>query len=388
MKLLQKSLLILIISLVFFDLLSQLSNLLQLFSEATVDVTVLVSRLTFPIAFSIGCLVANYNLFRQSKLVSIIFGCYFISLIIGSYLYVVDTNILSALRFIHGYFLALVFSKTFSMLNYLIPRISFKDSLRKYGLFLSAATIMLLTTSSLITEFFGIQWFYLISMFLYFFTGTLMLLLFEYFKDTGKVKSKITSFDYRFVIKSSKIAVNFITIFLTTLAVGTLTYWTIVVAPKQESLYLSSHLLLSTMLFSICIVFASKLSLISGIIGYIKVYTSGFLLIALSLCTIAILDGYVFLHLPYILFGIGTGILISSCYQSLKEVTSYPVDDVAFGIFHSSMVSGTVAGIMLSSSITSYRHSPIIFVSLIIISSSIFYIRHIQQRDRSFTISG
>lgn len=387
MKLLQKSLLILIISLVFFDLLSQLSSLLQLFSEASITVAALVSRLSFPIAFSLGCLIANYNLFKQSKLVSIIFSCYFIALIIGSYLYISDLKILSGLRFIHGYFLSLTFCKAFSMLNFLTPRIIFKDSLRRYGMFLSAATIMLLTTSSLITEFFGIKWFYIISMFLYFFTGTVMLLLFEYLKDIGRVKSKITSFDYKLVVKSPKISINFITIFLTALAIGALTYWSAVVAPNQQSLYFSSHVLLSTMIFSVCIVFATKLSLLSHVIGYIKVYTAGFLLIALSLSSIVILDGYIFLHIPYMLFGIGIGILINSCYQSLKEVTNYPVDDIAFGIFHSSMSIGTIAGIMLSSLITSYHQSPIIFICLIIISSSIFYIRQIHQKDRGFTIS-
>jgi hypothetical protein len=245
-----------------------------------------------------------------------------------------------------------------------------------------------MSASSLVSELFGMQWYYLISVFLYFFTGTLMLLLFEYLKDAGKMKSKITSFDYSYAVKSPKISVSFITIFLTALAVGTLAYWTVVAARKQESLYLSSHLLLSTMLFSICLVFASKLTLLSGIIGYINVFTSGLLLAAFSLCTIAILDGYLLLHLPYVLFGIASGMLISSCYLSLKEITSYPVDDVAFGIFHSSLVSGAIAGIMLSSLITSYRYSPVIFVSLIILSSSIFYIRHIQQSGRSYSISG
>lgn len=388
MKLLQKSLLYIVISIVFFDLLSQFSNLILVFGDNTLPTVHLLNKLSLPIAFSLGCLIANYNLFRHSKLISIIFSCYFVAMIIGSYLYIKDITILSMLRVIHGYFLSLIFCKSFSMLNHLIPRISFKESLRKYGLFLSAATVLLISTSSLVTALFGIQWIYLISMFLYFFSGTLMLLLFNYFKDTGKMKSKITIFDYKYSFKTPKISINFVTVYITMLSIGVLVYWTLITPAKTENLLLSNHLLLSTMLLSICIVFVSKLNLISEAISYIKIYTGGFLLISLALCSIAIFDGYILLHIPYIILGIGLGILISGCYHSLKESTSYPINDVAFGIFHSLMVVGVISGISIGRIISIYRHSSIIFTSLFIISCSIFYIRQIHQSDSSFTISG
>ena len=388
MKLLQKSLLYIIISIVFFDLLLQLSEVIYVFNDTSASTIQIIHLLSLPIAFAFGCLVANYNLFRHSKLVSIILCCYFVAMLIGSYLYIKDLKLLTALRLTHGYFLSLIFCKSFSVLNHLTPRLSFRESFRKYGIFLSAATILLISTSSLITEVFGIQWMHLISMFLYFFSGTLMLLLSNYFKDTGKMKSKITLFDFKIAIKTSKISINFITIFITMLSIGSLLYWTMITPAKSQSLILTKHILLSSMLLATCIVFVTKLSQISEAISYIKIFTAGFLLIALSLCTIAILDGFMLMHLPYIIMGLGLGILISGTYHSLKEATSYPIDDVAFGIFHSSMIIGLISGIIVASTISIYRHSSIIFASLIIISCSIFYIRQIQNSDSSFTISG
>lgn|GEM_PF-6118332 len=388
MRLLQKSLLYIIISIVFFDLLAQLSDVIYAFNDSSASTIQMLHLLSLPLAFAIGCLIANYNLFKHSKLVSIILCCYFVAMLIGSYLYIADLKLLSGLRLIHGYFLSLIFCKSFSMLNYLTPRLSFRESFRKYGLFLSAATILLISTSSLITEVFGIQWSHLISMFLYFFSGTLMLLLFNYFKETGKMKSRITFFDYKMTIKASKISIHFITIFLTMLSIGSLLYWTVITPSKSESLFLSKHILLSSMLIASCLVFLTKLSRITESISYIKIFTAGFLLIALSLCTIAILDGFMLMHLPYLIMGLGLGILISGTYHSLKEATSYPIDDIAFGIFHSSMVAGLISGIVVSSAISIYRHSSIIFASLIIISCSIFYIRQMQHSDSSFTISG
>lgn len=388
MKLLQKSTLCLIIGIVFFDLLSQLSELIYYFSLEAPTTIQLINRIAFPIAFSLGCLIANYNLFRHSKLVSIIFGCYFVSLILGGYLYITDLVVLSILRVIHGYFLSLIFCKSFSMLNYLTPRLIFKDTLRKFGLFLTAATILLLSTSSLITEVFGIQWFYLISMFVYFFCGTLMLLLFNFFKETGKMKSRITLFDFKHAIITSKISINLVTIFITMLSLGSLVYWTMISPSKSEDIMTSKHILLSAMLAAICLVFISRLSLAAEAIGHIKAYTTGFLIIALALSSIAILDGYILLNLSYIMMGIGLGLLISSGYQALKENTSYPTADVAFGIFHSLMVSGILCGIFISRLLSIYRHSSIIFTSLVIICCSIFYIRQIQHSTTGTTISG
>ncbi len=388
MKLLQKSTLCLVISIVFFDLITQLSDLVYIFSLEAPTATQLMHRMAFPIAFSLGCLISNYNLFRHSKLVSIIFGCYFISLILGGYLYITDLRVLSILRVTHGYFLSLIFCKSFSMLNHLTPRLIFKDTLRKFGLFLTAATILLLSTSSLITEVFGIQWFYLISMFFYFFCGTLILLLFNYFREAGKMKSRITLFDFKHAIVTPKISINLVTIFITMLSLGSLVYWTIISPVKAEGIMTSRHILLSTMLAAICLVFITRLSHAAEAIGHLKAYTTGFLLIALALSSIAILDGYIFLNISYIMMGIGLGILISSGYQSLKESTSYPADDVAFGIFHSLMVLGIISGISIGNLLSIYRHSSIIFTSLLIISCSIFYIRQIQHSSSGTTISG
>ncbi|MDN6161690.1 MAG: MFS transporter [Atopostipes sp.] len=143
---------------------------------------------------------------------------------------------------------------------------------------------------------------------------------------------------------------------------------------KIETLGLNTEitgLLLSVFGIVALIVFLSPLNRIYDQFRAISLIMSGFLLIALSLFLLMMVDTFFASFLAMVIYGIGFSLIFPSMNQIIKDHSAQINRGKAFGIFYAFFSLGVVIGSSLSGVISEYISSPFLFAGIIMLVTAI-----------------
>ncbi len=371
MKALQKTLLTLALTVFFLDLLNQLGSLgLPNSSPNRLPTFNWSFHWSYLLAFLIGLLLSAIIWSLEVHRTAIGISFIWTSVIYGCHTLFSSPEARLVLNWFHGIAVFINVTLLFLVLAESTKRTDFRSELCQIGSFLIIPGVCILMAAPWLSSLLNNQWNLYGLIFLYAFTGALLLFLAGYWNHpTLKIK-----------LSSSKI--NFNTVGLSLLAVITATFtlgflYQHLILEAKESLWANFYAFLFLSILGLSL--NTRLGRIAEIIGNSKGILMGFLLLAFSLSLFTLSGSPYFKLIPTGLVGAAYGLLIPCLYDSLWDFFSSSYRVIFIGVFHLLTPLGGLLGLVSAKTIEVSLFSPYLFSCLIVISVCIPYIRKIHQ---------
>ncbi len=379
MKTFQKSILMVIITVVFLDLFTQLTNQQQLIT--LMSKTVKIDEMAFgvyPIAFLVGCLFSGYfiNYFFHFSLISV--SLFLLGLCQGGYMIISSYKSFLYLKMVHGFLVALVLTISLTYLINLIEKEKFESEICRYFISIPIFILLLFSFNTGFLEKFEVQWTLFILMFSFIFVSILSLLLMEYLTEINIKITHQPKKQYNNSLIMPGVVYRYLTVIISGFTIGTL--FQTFINSQMFPLKFSSPLLISTFLIVLTLTLSTKLGTITNEIGEIKTMLISLLLMSFGLSLLPLLTQSVLLVVNISLFGLAYGLLIPCIWGGIKENVISSTSGLVIGLINGLHLIGYILGWIFTKSIYHQHYSPYLFNSFIIISACIFLISKIHQQ--------
>lgn len=330
--------------------------------------------LVFILALAIGSLVAGILLYKLNPIWLIISGLFFTVASLGGYTLANELNQLFMLRVFHGGALSLILTSSLYSIYVMTTREAFIESTILLGKVIIGASILLIPLKEFVVRVSGHQWLIFISIFVTVFTATLVTLLSKYaYFYIRNIRVKTDT-------KTNSNIVNILNALLGgTISALTLGIFIYTFDDMQLSnLSLSEGVVFYMFFFSMLVIFSSKIIHITKYIGSAKALCSGLLLLALNISLITIFQQSALLLIPIALAAIAFSLIISASFYCISEIGFNRIK-LSMGFFMGVMFFGFLIGYTMAEYNNGEAYSPLILNSIVLISSSILFIRRIHQ---------
>ncbi|WP_026478739.1 MFS transporter [Alkaliphilus transvaalensis] len=369
MRTLQKTLLVIILAIGSVDFLSQLADYQH------------ISFWLYIFAFIIGSMVTGFLMHYYSHISIIALALCLIGVIQGGYLLNPSPKIYLYFRAIHGLLLSTILTTVVSWLCNLVEKENFL-SLCKFFVPVPLFALFVLPLHQAITPMAAFHWVLFVLMFSYFFIGVLCLLLMDYLSELNKRVSTITYNKVTEILSTPTLYYYYIAVLVCGYTFATLSL--LILKTEIYSIESSQLNLLGVLLISLTLTFLTKLGGIGQHLGDMKSILMGLLLMAFGLGLLPLIKESTLLFVPMILWGLSLGILLPSILGGLSLHVTPSKQGFIIGILHFLLLIGYSVGVAITLQLNSHLYYPHFINSLLIISTSIFFIRKIHQQAESY----
>ncbi len=378
MKALQRRLLTLAVMVIFLDMLFQLGSFKMLKDfQFKLPMTNWIFLWGFPLAFILGALVAilSWNLGISSFFIGL--SMVVSALLYGGYTLTEGPDAIIFLHIIHGILLSCSMTLLLLLMIKTWSREDYRQGLCRLGLYLSLLAVGALSLNRWLSSLFTVQWGLYSVLFLYAFSGTLLMLLSSYWNISH---DHDTSMDSRGQMSGKISATPLLAVITATFTLGFL-YQHFIYQTNEAS---STKLLALLFFISLALAFITKVGAVADVIGDSKGILMGFLLLAFSLCLFTLTEKTYFFFVPVALSGTAYGLLIPCLYGSFWSYFSSPSGSIFAVLYHILALLGAYLGYLSANAVDVQSFSPYLFICLIVISTCIPYIRSIHQEASTY----